>query len=151
MLLLLRRLRVSLLKKRKRRKRDQKLSLSFISEERRSNKKRLLKLAEEYSSKDGESAIVAKPMNAIVLAAKPATRVSRPIEMGIVIREPLSQAQTKQQTEAETSNEDEDLEYKCKGKKKLKKAAAETSKVSTSLPLRRAKKEATENKLREEA
>ena len=65
-------------------------SLSPISEERKISKRKLLKLAKEYFSEDGESAIAVKPMNAAASTSKPATRVSRPIEKGIMIREPPS-------------------------------------------------------------
>ena len=90
-------------------------------------------------------------MNVATPTVKLVTRVSRPIEEGIMIREPLPQAQTKQQIEAETSDEDEDRKYKCKGKKKLKKDPTKPSRDSTPSPLKRAKKEVAENKLREEA
>ena len=83
-------------------------------------------------------------------AIKPTTKVSRPTERGMVIRESLAQAQIKQQTEVETLDEDEDPEYKCKGKKKPKKAPAEPSRDSTPSPLRKAKRETTETRLREE-
>ena len=68
-----------------------------------------------------------------------------------MIREPFPQVQQETQAEAETSDNDEDPEYKCKGKKKVRKAPAEPSRDSTPSPLRKAKKEAAEKKLREEA
>ena len=67
-----------------------------------------------------------------------------------MIKEPIPQAQQETQTEAEVSAENEDSEYKRKGKKKLKKIPTEPSRDSTPSPLRRAMKEATENKLRKE-
>ena len=110
-----------------------------------------MKLPKEYFSEDGESAIVAEPMNNVAPAAKPTTKVSKPIERGIVIREPFLQAQTKQQIEVKTLDEDEGPEYKWNGKKKLKKASAEPSRDSTPSPLRRAKRDAVENRLRKKA
>ena len=72
-----------------------------------------MKIAEETSSSsnaiDETSTIAAEPMNAAV-AAKPTTRSSRPIQSGIVIREPIPQEQEEKQTEAVTLDEDEDLE-----------------------------------------
>ena len=57
--------------------------------------RRLLKLAEKSSSsskaKDEASAIVAESMNATTPTAKPVTRTSKPIQKGIVIREPEPQ------------------------------------------------------------
>ena len=76
----------------KEKKKRPKRSLSPISEGRRINKRRLLKLVEDYSLEDGESATAAEPMDATTLTTELATRVSRPIKRDIVIREPLPQA-----------------------------------------------------------
>ena len=54
-------------------------SLSPISKKRRISKRILLKLAEDYSSKDKASPITAEPMNAATHATKLATRPSRPV------------------------------------------------------------------------
>ena len=81
---------------------------------------------------------------------KPANKLSNPRERGIVIREPKLQKQQEQQAEAEALDESEDPEYKRKGKK-IKKAYVDPSRGFTPLPLRKAKKETTENMLKEEA
>ena len=139
----------------KNKKKRSERSLSLTSEEQRVSKRRLLKIAKETfpssNAEDKTSIIVAEPMNVTTPTAKPATRVSRSIERGIMIKEPLLQAQTKQQAEAEISDENEDPEYKRKGKKKLKKAPAVPSRDSTPSPLRRAKRKTVKNRLREEA
>ena len=70
-----------------------------------------MKLAEDYSFEDEASTIV-EPMNAATPIAKPTSRPSILAQKGIVISEPLPQAQPEKQTEVETSNEEEDLEYK---------------------------------------
>ena len=72
-------------------------SLLPISYERRVNKGRLLKLANETSSsskvKDEESAIAAEPMSTAAPAQQLAIKAARPTQRkrDIVIREPLPQ------------------------------------------------------------
>ena len=133
------------------------ISLSPISEERRVNKRILLKFTKETSSssnaEDETSAIVVEPMSVVAPTQQPTIKTARPAqrERGIVIKEPIPQEQQEKQTEAETSDEDKDPESKLKGKKKVKKAPIEPSRNSTPSPLRRTKKEPVENKLREEA
>ena len=75
--------------RRRRRKKISERDLSPISEERRTSKRRLLKLAEDLSSDDQESDIVSEPMNAATPVKQPATRVARPArkDRGIVIKE----------------------------------------------------------------
>ena len=68
-----------------------------------------------------------------------------------MIRVPIPQEQQETQADVKTPDDNKDPKYKCKGKKKVKKAPAEPSRDSTPSPLRRAKKEAIKNKLREEA
>ena len=88
----------------------------------------------------------------VAASAKPATKTSRLIQKGIVIREPKPQwQQHEKQAEKESSDEEEDSNYKCKRKKKEKKSPAEPSRDSTPSLLRRAKRETLENNLREEA
>ena len=65
--------------------------------------------------------------------------------------EPRPLTQQKTHAEVETLDDEEDLEYKQKGKKKVKKVPAKPARNSTPFPLRRAKKEVAESKLREEA
>ena len=83
-------------------------------------------------------------------------RPSRATQKGIVIREPLLEAKQKKQVEAEGLDDNEDPNYKRKGKKrkgkkKQNKASKEPTRDSTPSPLRPAKKEVAENKLKEEA
>ena len=86
-------------------------------------------------------------MNVAALA-RPANKASKPREWGIVIKEPILQKQQKQQAEVDASDESEDLEYKRKGKKKIK-VLVDPSRDSTPSSLRRAKKEAAMNNLKE--
>ena len=128
-------------KKKKRRER----SLSLISEERRTCNRRLLKLAKESSPlskvEDEVSVIGAIPINLIEHAIQhPATRATRPAQRGKTIREPMPQEQPAQEQFLEG-----------KGKKKLKQVPIEPSRDSTPFPLRRARREDTANKLKEEA
>ena len=122
-----------------------KKSLSPIFEERRKSKRRLLKLAEESSSsskaEDELSTIGANPINlaepTIQLLAPQATRLA---QRGITIREPTPQVQQAQEVVPEG-----------KGKKKLKKGPIASSRDSTPSLLRRVRREAEKNKLREQA
>ena len=50
-----------------------------------------MKLAEDLSSNDQESAIIANPVNAAAPATRSATRTFGPAQRGIVIREPEPQ------------------------------------------------------------
>ena len=80
-------------KKKKNIKKRPERSTSAISEEIGVNKRRLLKLVEESyslsSAEDETSAIAIEPMTATAPTAKLASRVSRPIQRGMVIREPI--------------------------------------------------------------
>ena len=63
-------------------------------------------------------------MNAAAPTAKPASRVSGPIQRGIV---PILQQQQEKQTEAEISDENEDPEYKRKkGEEEVEKSPYKT-------------------------
>ena len=98
--------------KKKRSKRD----LSPVFEERRVNKRRLLKLAKETFSSNTEdetSVITAEPMNIAspIKAANKPTRALRPRERGIEIREPIPQVQQEQQAKVEALDGNEDPKY----------------------------------------
>ena len=120
-------------------------SLSPIPEEMRS-KKRLLKLAEVslFSSKadDKVSVIVVDPINVANTATTPTTPlapcVARPAQRGIIIWEPaLEEPSPKDVPEG-------------KGKKKQKEAFVALSRDSTPSPIKRAKREVEEHRLRKE-
>ena len=81
---------------------------------------------------------------------KPASRLSRLRERGIIIKEQPPQKQ-QEQPETEASDKNEDPEIKRKGKKPLKKALVQPSSESTPSPARRALLEVAQNKLRIEA
>ena len=115
-------------KKKKRRERD----LSPVSEERRTSKRRLVKPIEDLSFEDEAFAIAIDPVNAAAPAARPATRASRPVQRGIVIREPEPQEQHAEEEDLDEKSSD----GKGKGKKKLQKAPTEPSRDSTPSPLR---------------
>ena len=127
-------------KKKKRKER----SLSPILEERRTSKRRAMKLAEESSSssrvEDEVSTIGAEPINLAEPTVQPATQGARLAQRGIMIRKLVPQKEPAQEEVSEG-----------KGKKKLKKALAVPSRESTPFPMRRACREAKENKLREVA
>ena len=124
----------------KKRKSRRERSLSPILEERRS-KRGLLKLSEASSSPKADnevSTIIADPINtadiATILSAPAA-----PTAKGIFIQEPaLAKPSPKKVLEA-------------KGKKKLREVSIALFEESTPFPLRRARMEAKENKLKEEA
>ena len=105
-----------------------------------------MKLAEDLFSEDKASTIAANPVTIAAPTTRPTTRTSRLTQRGIVIKEPMPQ---KQPAEENVSDEEDVLDGK--GRKKLEKAPVEPSKDSTPSPLRRAKREAIKNKLREEA
>ena len=102
-------------------------------------------LTKESSSsskaKDEISAIGAKHINlAEPVVYQPDTQVAKLAQRGIIVREPMSQEQLAKEVVLEG-----------KGKKKLKKAPAAPFRYSTPSPIRRAQREAEENKLRERA
>ena len=131
----------------KKKKKKGEKSLLPILEERRKAKKRLIRLVEESfsSSKiDSEvSAIAVESINmadtATTLVAHPASRAPRPTQRGIDIREPAQEKPTLKEV------------LEGNGKKKVKIALTVPFRESTPSPIKRKRKEAEENKLREEA
>ena len=120
-------------------------TLYLIPKERRTSKRRVMRLAKKSSSSlraiDEVSVIGGEPTNLANTAVTIATpRVARPFQRGIMIRELVPQ---QEQTQIEI------LERK--GKKKVKRAPAALSRDSTPSLISRARREVEENKLREEA
>ena len=105
-----------------------------------------MKLVEESSSsskaEDEISAIAVDPINiadtATTPTAPPAPYVARPAERRIIIMEPTPKEPTPKEV------------LEGKGKKKVKRASTVAFRDSTPSPIRRAKREVEEKKLREE-
>ena len=106
-----------------------------------------MKLVEEFSSfskvEDEVSTIAANHINMANTATTPTApltlRATRPTEREIIIREPTPEKPKSKEVP------------KRKRKKKIKRASTTTSRDSTPSPIRRARRNAEENKLRVEA
>ena len=89
-------------------------SLSHFSKEKFSNKKRQM-----VPSRVKDTTSTANTDSMEPSFGKPKTGVSRPLEQGIAIREPLPQTHSRMQADAEAYGENKNFDYKRKRKRKF--------------------------------